>query len=206
MFRQQSVFLPRKKNSMKRSKKIIGLGSLLVVAAVVAAILLSRGCEKTPSADNPQGAGGTTVGTSSPALTQPTNPTTQELVKSIWVAEFYVIPSADGKLYPSIPNKGLWWRFNIDGTYVGGQWDKEFDHGSWFWKAGVGEYDKFGLLYIDSATDDMRDVEFQVQGISDNGTVMSWVKTENSGTREPGMLKMIPLMTMPTKRQFGLPE
>lgn len=190
---------------MKRSKGIIVVLVVLAVAAVVV-LLVMRGCEKPSGNENPQNAGGTTVGTASPPLTQPTNQTTQHLVQNFWVAEFYVIPSSDGKLYPSIPNKGLWWRFNIDGTYVGGQWDKQFDQGSWFWKAGMGEYDKFGLLYIDSASDDMRDVEFQVQGISDNGTVMSWVKTENSGTREPGMLKMIPLMTMPTKRQFGLPE
>ncbi len=190
---------------MKLSRLFI---ALLAIGTLVILILVLGvpGCKRGNGADVPQNAQGTTVGSASPPLTQANSLETQLLIRSFWVAEFYVIPGENGQLYPARQNKGMWWRFNIDGTYVGGQWDQQFDAGSWFWRSSGSEYEKNGVLYIDSSLDDQRDIEFQIQGIEENGSVMSWVKTQNSASKEPGMLKMIPLMSMPTKRQFGVEE
>ena len=153
-------------------------------------------------AQNPMGA---TVGSAAPPLTQPNSRETQLLTRSIWVAEFYVLPGAtEGQLIPSFQNKGLWWQFNMDGTYAGGQWEKQLDYGTWTWRPGSTQYEKNGVLLVDSATDDMRDAEFQVQGIEGTGDVMSWVKTGNYGNREAAMLKVIKMLSLPTKEQFGV--
>lgn len=155
--------------------------------------------------ENPQNPIGNTIGSAAPPLTQPNTQETQLLTRSIWVAEFYVLPGAtEGQLVPSFQNKGLWWQFNMDGTYAGGQWEKQLDYGTWTWRPGSTPYEKHGVLFVDSATDDMRDAEFQVQGIEDTGDVMSWVKTGNFGNREAAMLKVIRMLSLPTKKQFGV--
>ena len=153
-------------------------------------------------AQSPMGA---RVGSAKPAVEQPNSRETQLLTRNIWVAEFYVLPgAAEGQLIPSFENKGLWWQFNTDGTYAGGQWDKQLDYGTWTWRPGSSQYEKNGILFVDSATDDMRDAEFQVQGIESTGDVMSWVKTGNFGNREAAMLKVIQMLSLPSKKQFGL--
>ncbi len=175
----------------------------ICILAVVCTVLSA--CKRDgANSSTPQSAEGAIIATAALPLTQPNTPETQLLTQNYWVAEFYVIPGEEGKIYPARQNKGLWWKFNIDGTYVGGQWEEQYDKGSWFWRAGSSEYEKRGVLYIDSAVDDMRDVEFQMQGVQGDGSAMSWVKTQNSKNREPGMLKIIQLMTMPTKKQFDV--
>lgn len=180
-------------------------GQKMLVWMLLLGIVMT-GCINDKRKSGPQNPEGTVVGTVSPPLTQPNSRETQLLSRNYWVAEFYVIPGDQGQLIPARHNKGLWWQFNMDGTFVGGQWQEQNDHGSWFWRPGGGQYDRNGMLYIDSAVDDQRDVEFQIQGIEDDGSVMSFVKTQNSANKEPGMLKMITLMTMPTKKQFGVEE
>ncbi|MFZ4426517.1 MAG: hypothetical protein ACOYOO_05120 [Saprospiraceae bacterium] len=186
--------------------RILGL-TLLVLAAGLAS------CKKNaPNGSGPEGATvdraqnpmGTKVGSAAPPLTQPSSRETQLLTRNIWVAEFYVLPGGEGKLIPSRENKGLWWQFNMDGTYAGGQWDKQLDYGTWTWRPGSSQYDKSGILFVDSATDDMRDAEFQMQGIESTGEVMSWVKTEAYGDRQAALLKVIQMLSLPTKKQFGV--
>ncbi len=155
--------------------------------------------------ENAQNPMGNTVGSAAPPLAQPNSRETQLLTRNIWVAEFYVLPgAAEGQLIPSFENKGLWWQFNMDGTYAAGQWEKQLDYGTWNWKPGSSQYDKNGVLFVDSATDDMRDAEYQVQGIEATGDVMSWVKTGNYGNREAAMLKVIQMLSLPSKKQFGV--
>lgn len=177
-------------------------------ALIVLMMLLILGaCKKDKPGSNvsapPQSAQGATVGSASTPISPGNSREAQLLMTNFWVAEFYVIPLDQGQIRPARERKGLWWQFLPDGTYLAGQWEKQFDNGSWFLRQGP----QYALLFIDSAVDDQKDTEFQIQGIAKENDVMSWVKEiNNSANQEPAMLKMITLMTRPTKRQFGLPE
>ena len=83
------------------------------------------------------------------------------------------------------------------------------DEGSWFIKeASIEAMNKMGYaLYIDSAIDDNRDIEWIIQGISKAGDMMSWVKNvDKSPDPTPGAVKAISMLSLPSKDQFGLTE
>lgn len=202
--RQHRIQTASKSGTLKFFKPYTMKMSRLLFIALLGTLALASCKRDNQRGGGPQDPQGTTVGTASPPLTQANTRETQLLTKNFWVVEFFVIPGNEGQLIPARHNKGLWWQFNMDGTYVGGQWQEQNDHGTWFWKPGAGQYEKSGMLFIDSAVDDMRDSEFQMQGIERTGDVMSWVKTANFGNREAGMLKVIQMLSMPTKAQFGV--
>jgi hypothetical protein len=54
-------------------------------------------------------------------------------------------------------------------------------------------------VFLDSAIDDNRDIEWQIQGVSKEGGYMSWVKmVNNSVNQEPAMAKAVQMMNLPT--------
>ncbi|MBK9490202.1 MAG: hypothetical protein IPO07_16575 [Haliscomenobacter sp.] len=98
-------------------------------------------------------------------------------------------------------NKGTWFQFQSDGTYISGQWGKTIDEGTFFVRSEQNPYMGRTMqnVFLDSAIDDNRDVEWQIQGLSEDGGYMSWVKmAENSVNKEPGMTKVIQMMSLPT--------
>ncbi|MCB9080687.1 MAG: hypothetical protein H6555_03140 [Lewinellaceae bacterium] len=128
------------------------------------------------------------------------------LTAAFWVFEFYVIPDRPGA---GVPRKGTWYRFNPDGTYVGGHWEDQNDYGTWFIEEKPSMHrpgETFRNIFIDSAVDDFRDVEYEIQGVEAAGEVMSWVKTKNSADKESGLAKAIKMLSSPTKQQFGITE
>ena len=131
----------------------------------------------------------------------PNHPVIQRLQMNYWVFEHYLVPTGQESYIRQRTNKGIWFQFHSDGTYIAGQWGKTLDEGTYFVHEEKNPY--MGRIqqnvYLDSAIDDNRDVEWQIQGMSEDGGYMSWVKiTNNSVNPEPGMAKVISMMTLPT--------
>ena len=131
----------------------------------------------------------------------PNHPVIQRLQMNYWVFEHYLVPTGQESYNKKRTNKGIWYQFHSDGTYISGQWGKTLDEGTYFVHEEKNPY--MGRIqqnvYLDSAIDDTRDIEWQIQGMSEDGGYMSWVKiTNNSANPEPGMTKVISMMSLPT--------
>ncbi len=119
----------------------------------------------------------------------------QLLMKDYWVMEYYV---GDAKKVSSRSQKGRWFRFNPDGTFINGQWDETTGKGSWHLK----RRDNKNFLYLDNI-DDIQDCEWEIQGINQGQDAMTWVASQ--GYVDGGaIIKIISLMSQPTKKQFGI--
>ena len=121
---------------------------------------------------------------------------TRILTSRFWVFEHWVDVDRPG----DTSNKGRWYRFYQDGTYDGGHWEDHNDHGTWFLRQG----EEYTELFVDSEINDLKDAKWQIQGISGSEDAMSWVKTHEFGDKRGAMCKMMPLLSMPTKAQFGV--
>lgn len=181
-----------------------------LVALVV--LLLLRQCSPAAPKGNdsiPSQTGITQQGTAAAPMTPGNFKVVQLLTENYWVFEFYVIPMGQDKLIPARQNKGTWFQFNPDGTYIGGQWAETKDEGTWFIKeASLEALGKMGYaLYVDSAVDDNRDIEWVIQGVSKAGDMMSWVKNvDNAADPTPAAVKAISMLSKPSKDQFGITE
>lgn len=125
------------------------------------------------------------------------SPYVQTLLNNFWVYEYYV-DSKDRST--QLPNKGRWYKFNADGTFEGGQWEEQTHAGSWVLNIEEGNW----VIYLDSNNDAL-DNQFFIQGLEPGVESTSWVGTsrfENSHI----IIKVINLLTRPTKQQFGVEE
>jgi len=140
-------------------------------------------------------------GSAAAPVAPPNNPVIQSLLTNYWVFEHYLIPTGQESYIKKRTNKGTWFQFQSDGTYISGQWGKTIDEGTFFVRSEQNPYMGRTMqnVFLDSAIDDNRDVEWQIQGVSEDGGYMSWVKiTANSVDPEPGMTKVIQMMSLPT--------
>lgn len=119
---------------------------------------------------------------------------TNILTRNYWVFEHYISSTnfQEGK-----KNRGRWIQFKKDGTFESGQWELKTSGGSWYLTLG-GQYP---VVTIDSFND-AEDASWQIQGIPDDGSEMSWVGSLNY-PNYGDLTKMINLLTLPTKKQFG---
>jgi len=152
----------------------------------------------TVATTTPAGEPGKTGGSyASPVLPDQNNPRIQLLLRTFWVAEYWVNHADNSQ---NKPNKGRWWRFNPDGTFTTGQWEQTFSNGSWVvFRDGEKE-----LLHLDAADDNL-DMEFELQAISQLQDYMSWVGTKTYKMNSIAV-KATSLLTMPTKAQFGVTD
>lgn len=123
----------------------------------------------------------------------------QVLTQQYWVFEYYIDPQTPTN---NRPNRGRWYKINPDGTFESGHWDKKTAQGSW--GLGRSEDQQFVTIHFDSSLD-AEDSEYMIQGINDQDDAMSWVGTDYYGQGHI-MVKVIKLLTMPTKKQFGVEE
>lgn len=121
----------------------------------------------------------------------------QTLLNNYWVYEYYV-DSQDRS--NQIPNKGRWYKFNPDGTFTGGQWQEQTHAGSWVLNIEDGTW----VIYLDSNNDAL-DNQFFIQGLEPGAESTSWVGTSRFDNSHI-IIKVINLLTMPTKAQFGVEE
>lgn len=165
------------------------------------AVFLLAGCKTDGTNDTNETVSSTTGETgnyATPVVPNPNQPKVQLLMRSpYWVAEYWVNHADNSQ---NAPNRGRWWQFRADGTFVTGQWEKSISEGSWVVYFD-GEKD---LLHMDAA-DDRLDMEFNLQAVSSEEDYMSWVGTSLYGMSRVAV-KAISLGSMPTKAQFGLPE
>ena len=119
------------------------------------------------------------------------------LLSAFWVAEHWV-DHADAA--NSKKNKGRWWRFSKDGTFITGIWEETLSQGVW-----VIYFDQEKVLLHLDADSAPLNMEFELQQIAQSGEYMSWVGTPTYKMNRIAV-KAISLMTMPTKRQFGIEE
>jgi hypothetical protein len=122
------------------------------------------------------------------------SPITTTLLTHYWIFEHYIHSQ---EFDAGKSNEGRWYQFKPDGSFIAGQWEETKSKGSW--GLGVGEGDAT-VLTIDS-DNNAEDAQWILQ-ISRDGDEMSWV-----GVRETSyqghIIKVINLMTIPTKKQFG---
>ena len=119
------------------------------------------------------------------------------LQQQFWVFEFYINPDLKKV---NRTNKGRWYQFMADGTFLNGHWEEQTGHGSWFLTT---ENDKTFLL-LDNI-DNKQDVQFEIQDTNDAEDAMSWIGVK--GYPEGGaIIKVIQLLSRPTKAQFGVQE
>jgi hypothetical protein len=122
------------------------------------------------------------------------NNETRILTKDFWVFEFYV---SDSDFEGGKANRGRWYQFNMDGTFASGHWQQQTAYGSWK----IDYSERYPMIIIDSYKDS-EDCAWQLHSLTPDQTEMSWV----GGKGYPNyadMAKLINLMTMPTKKQFG---
>lgn len=181
-----------------------------------AALLAVSGCktEKTNGISSTSGSddvskitGLAKKGSAAAPVAPPVHPVIQSLQVNYWVFEHYLLPTGQDSYIKLRKNKGTWFQFHSDGTYISGHWDKTLDEGTYFVHEEKNPY--MGRImqnvYLDSAIDDNRDVEWQIQGMSEDGGYMSWVKViENSVDKQPGMAKTIQMMSLPTPKALGV--
>jgi len=138
-------------------------------------------------------------GNFSPPISPGDSYNTTVITKDYWVIEFYV--PFDQSYEKKMANKGRWYKFKNDGTYVCGQWQEETSFGSWrYGRSAMGE-----LTIVTDAKNDRFDGEWQFQ-IGSGATEMSWAGQQSFGVEEGTMCKVINLTSKPTKKQFGVEE
>ncbi len=128
-----------------------------------------------------------------PAVPVVQNEYTAALTRDYWVFEFYVIKDIIDLRFKNI---GRWFKFNADGTFRTGRWDQETGVGSWKFEYRA---DK-PYLVLDSNIRDMDEI-FQIQAL--NGAGDTFALTGNTKNADGIHIKMISLLSMPTKQQFG---
>ena len=96
---------------------------------------------------------------------------------------------------------GRWYKFEDNGTFTNGQWQEQTGNGSWFLNYREGKT----YLLCDNLYNS-QDVEWEIQGINQAQDAMSWVATTKGYTDSGGMVKIIQMLTPPTKEQFGYKE
>ncbi len=119
-----------------------------------------------------------TIAKNSPVVGQPgarVSPQTQTFIDfattDYWEMYAYLRMAAepDVRRQLNADNRGRWFKFAKDGSYISGRWQEETGKGRWF-------YDPMGpLMYLKH--DDRRDEEWTVKMNSD-GTVMIWIGTK----------------------------
>ncbi|MFN7119214.1 MAG: hypothetical protein ACK4TA_20615 [Saprospiraceae bacterium] len=124
----------------------------------------------------------------------PDTPMSKILQSNIWMIEYYISSTdfENGK-----KNRGRWFIFKPDGTFQSGYWEKKTGSGSWY----LTEGGKYPVLMVDSFND-AEDAAWEVQGLPDNPTEMSWVGAKDY-PNYADMVKMFNMLTPPTKAQFG---
>lgn len=160
-------------------------------------ILAASACKNDPKTNG--GSGNTpkakVEGWAEPAEPAVSSRETALLTKDFWVFEYYVIPGDPEK---SKFNRGLWYKFNMNGNFEYGHWEEALGVGTWK----LSEYEGVPLLIVDSATDNSFDMFWEVNFGNYNGFEASFVANRDS--QQPGvMCKMISIQTRPTKKQFG---
>jgi hypothetical protein len=89
------------------------------------------------------------------------------LSRGYWVTEVYV----KGKdRQANIDNKGVWYKFDPEGTYVTGRWVEQTGTGSW-------TYDPQAAKVHLEAEDKSKNAEYSIK-ISSDETIMIWIGTE----------------------------
>lgn len=157
-------------------------------------------CADSSPADGTSAAGSAPVASAAGSYEPPNPPDlgqaeTQALVRNYWVFEF-VRDTRNPQNNRDKP--GTWYQLNTDGTFTGGLWSQTTHQGSWRFRIQDGR----AYLNIDSAIDS-EDIQYELQGMNEDGDTMSWVSTNLYGNG--GMLlKVINLLTIPTKEQFGV--
>lgn len=130
-----------------------------------------------------------------PAVPAESNRETALLTKDFWVFEYYVIPDNPEQ---SFKNRGLWYKFSMDGTYQYGHWEEYLGKGTWK----LTYYENKPILTVDSETNNKDDMIWELNFGDYQGYEASFVASRYS--QQPGvMCKMLNLMTRPTKKQFG---
>lgn len=124
------------------------------------------------------------------------SPLANMLTTDFWVFEFWI--GKEDEPVSNLFNRGRWYNFNPDGTYTHGHWTEQIGHGSWR----LQKEDGHDLLYLDSIVDE-EDGTWDVQGVNRSQDAMTWVGESHTNV-EGVITKVINLMTMPTKAQFGL--
>lgn len=118
------------------------------------------------------------------------------LTADYWVFEFYVAEERADRA----ANKGRWFKFAPDGTYESGIWQEQIGYGVWR----IQEEPEGLMLYLDNI-DDSQDEKWEIQGVNDVRDTMTWAGLSETNTA--GVItKVINLLTMPTKKQFGVDE
>ncbi|MEM1215690.1 MAG: hypothetical protein AAGJ82_08400 [Bacteroidota bacterium] len=173
--------------------------SIFLVA--LALLLANSSCTSCTKKGNNAAASSTmpaqTGSYATPVLPNRNHPKTQLLLRTFWVAEHWVNHADNSQ---NKPNKGHWWRFHDDGTFVVGQWQRELSYGSW---VVYNDGDK-DLIHMDAA-DDNFDMEFHMQQVSELKDYMAWAGTGTYGQKRIAV-KAISLLSKPTKAQFGITE
>lgn len=121
----------------------------------------------------------------------------QLLTQSYWVMEFWHDGHASAQ--QRLNGQGQWFKFNPDGTFIGGHWNRQTHAGAWYIL-----FDRDDVyLTLDSNVDRL-DAKWHIQAISNDRTEMGWVRTPDFGPRTPRAIqaKMITLDNVPTKEQF----
>jgi hypothetical protein len=179
---------------MIKSVLLVGFTALMAVSAC-------KPEKKAPAEDVSKLTGLAKKGSAAAPVAPPNNLVVQKLQTNYWVFEHYLVPTGENAYTKKRENKGIWFQFHADGTYYAGQWGKTLDEGTYFIREEKNPY--MGRImqnvFLDSAIDDNRDVEWQIQGVSKEGGYMSWVKmVNNSVSQEPAMAKAIQMMNLPT--------
>lgn len=133
----------------------------------------------------------------SPVVPDLNSNTVNLLINTFWVAEHWV-DHADG--LNNKKNKGRWWRFSKDGTFVTGQWEETLSKGVWVIHL---DQDRV-LLHLDADSAPLN-MEFHIQQIAQSGEYMSWAGTTTYEMNRIAV-KAISLLTIPTKEQFGFKD
>ena len=121
------------------------------------------------------------------------------LVDEFWTIEYYVNPDDMTRNIKS--ESGRWYKFEKDGTFTNGHWGEQTGNGSWF----LNYRDGKTYLMCDNLYNS-QDVEWEIQGINQAQDAMSWVATTKGFTDSGGMVKIIQMLSRPSKEQFGYKE
>jgi len=187
---------------------------LLICTVLAAAVLTTAGCRNDRKADAGEERKEAAVREGSFAAPQPQEKTAEVLAlcRNHWVFEYYVADDRETNLF----NRGRWYDFRPDGTFVSGHWKEQTANGSWQL-----EYSKdrtvvavnsetgqpynanpYELrLHLDSK-DDREDASYII-AFNPLMDVSSWVGMPKSQARGIA-IKAINLIDRPTKKQFGL--
>ena len=121
----------------------------------------------------------------------------QLLTQNFWVFEFYVTDDKATRL----AQKGNWYRFFKDGTFESGNWTDKTGYGSWRLQ---NVPDEGLMLFMDNINDEL-DIQWEIQGINKAGDTMTWAGI-NRKANAGDVVKVISLLTRPTRKQFGVEE